>query len=253
MTGLNIRPSVAPDNAYYPGVTTTLVLWDIDHTLISIGSLSGEIYRRTFEQVTGQSIRELADMTGATDLAIITATLQLHGIDPTRELVTEFACQLGDTFDACSADVAARGHAMPGSHAALHALAAHDTVHQSVLTGNAAPIARCKLAAFHMDGLLDLEVGAYGMDDIARPPMVGLARHRMQDVRGITTDAAHTVLVGDTPKDVQAGHEGGARVVAVATGSSTTADLRAAGAELVLDDLTDTDAVVRAVLDVSGP
>ncbi|MFA1538051.1 HAD family hydrolase [Actinomadura monticuli] len=234
-------------------MTTTLVLWDIDHTLISIGGLSGEIYRRTFEQVTGRSIRELADMTGATDLAIITATLQLHEIEPTRELVTEFARQLGGAFDACRAEVAVRGHVLPGARAALDALAAHETVLQSVLTGNAAPIARCKLAAFHLERFFDLEVGAYGMDDTTRPPMVRLARRRLQQLRGITTDAAHTVLIGDTPKDVEAGHEGGARVVAVATGSSTVADLRAAGAELVLDDLADTNAVVRAVIDVSGP
>jgi phosphoglycolate phosphatase-like HAD superfamily hydrolase len=56
------------------------------------------------------------------------------------------------------------------------------------------------------------------------------------------------VLVGDTPNDVLAGHLGGARVVAVATGSSDVQTLKAAGADLVLEDLTDTAAVVRAVL-----
>jgi hypothetical protein len=41
-------------------------------------------------------------------------------------------------------------------------------------------------------------------------------------------------------------------VVAVATGASDEDALRSAGAELVLADLTDTDAVVRAVLQVSA-
>jgi phosphoglycolate phosphatase-like HAD superfamily hydrolase len=61
------------------------------------------------------------------------------------------------------------------------------------------------------------------------------------------------VLVGDTPNDVLAGLEGGARVVAVATGSSDVQALKEAGAELVLEDLADTAAVVRALLGASEP
>jgi phosphoglycolate phosphatase-like HAD superfamily hydrolase len=98
---------------------------------------------------------------------------------------------------------------------------------------------------------MDVEIGAYGLDDAERPPLVKLAQQRAARKYGETFDAATTVLIGDTPNDVRAGHEGGSRVVAVATGSSDEAALRAAGAELVLPDLTDTDAVVQAVLTIS--
>ena len=74
-----------------------------------------------------------------------------------------------------------------------------------------------------------------------------LARQRAYAKYGITFDAAGTVIIGDTPHDVTAGHEGGALVVAVATGRSSEAELREAGADLVLPDLTDTAAVLRAV------
>ena len=44
--------------------------------------------------------------------------------------------------------------------------------------------------------------------------------------------------VGDTPPDMAAAVQAGARAVGVATGSFTDADLAAAGAEVVLDSLT---------------
>lgn len=238
--------------AYDPSVTI-LVLWDIDHTLLSIGPLSGELYRDTFVKVTAQPFERLADMTGRTDLAITSETLRLHGIVPTDALLASFAEALAAAFDSNRDRLAAQGRALHGARDALQTLAGRDDVVQSVLTGNAEPIARCKLAAFDLDRFVDFDIGAYGMDGAERPPLVALARQRAQDKYGLTFDASTTVLIGDTPKDVEAGHQGGARVVAVATGSSTIDDLKAAGAELVLPDLRDTDAVVAAVLDVSGP
>jgi phosphoglycolate phosphatase-like HAD superfamily hydrolase len=56
------------------------------------------------------------------------------------------------------------------------------------------------------------------------------------------------VLVGDTPLDVAAGREGGARVVAVATGHYDEDTLRAAGADVVLPGLGDTRRAVEAIL-----
>jgi phosphoglycolate phosphatase-like HAD superfamily hydrolase len=55
------------------------------------------------------------------------------------------------------------------------------------------------------------------------------------------------VLVGDTPLDVAAALAAGARAVGVATGSYSPDQLTAAGAHVVLPDLTDTARVVAAV------
>ena len=55
------------------------------------------------------------------------------------------------------------------------------------------------------------------------------------------------MYLADSGRDVAAARIGGARCVAVASGRSTAGELRDAGADLVLDDLADTDAVVRAV------
>ncbi|WP_194906252.1 hypothetical protein [Catenulispora rubra] len=46
--------------------TPILILWDIDHTLVSISGVSRETYTRAFEQVIGRQMEHLADMTGRT-------------------------------------------------------------------------------------------------------------------------------------------------------------------------------------------
>jgi phosphoglycolate phosphatase-like HAD superfamily hydrolase len=56
------------------------------------------------------------------------------------------------------------------------------------------------------------------------------------------------VLVGDTPLDVAAGRDGGARVVAVATGPYGVDELEATGADAVLPDLRDTERALAAIL-----
>jgi len=55
------------------------------------------------------------------------------------------------------------------------------------------------------------------------------------------------VLVGDTPLDVLAAHEAGARAVAVATGFAELDALRESRPDALLQDLRDTDAAIRAI------
>jgi phosphoglycolate phosphatase-like HAD superfamily hydrolase len=58
----------------------TLILWDIDRTLVTTGEVSREIYERAFEEIVGQPLRELADMAGRTEQAVLVDTLSLHGV-----------------------------------------------------------------------------------------------------------------------------------------------------------------------------
>ncbi|WP_308208010.1 HAD family hydrolase [Actinomadura madurae] len=59
------------------------------------------------------------------------------------------------------------------------------------------------------------------------------------------------MFIADSPRDVQAAHIAGSPIIAVATGSATEAELRAAGAERVLATLSDTNSVVSAVADLT--
>ncbi|MBN6051503.1 HAD hydrolase-like protein, partial [Nonomuraea sp. RK-328] len=98
-----------------------------------------------------------------------------------------------------------------------------------------------------LDRYLDLDVGGYGEDDPVRANLVAVARERARREDGAVYTPDTTVLIGDTPQDVIAGKDGGARVIAIASGKSSATDLKAAGAEVVFPDLTDSAALIRAV------
>jgi phosphoglycolate phosphatase len=124
-------------------------------------------------------------------------------------------------------------------------------VHQSVLTGNVRSVAEVKLAALGLREWLDLCIGAYGDDHEDRTELVQVARRRAAAVHGRSAaafDGTETVVIGDTPLDISAALAAGARAVGVATGSHSADELAMAGADAVLPDLTDTAAVLRALL-----
>jgi phosphoglycolate phosphatase-like HAD superfamily hydrolase len=187
-------------------------------------------------------------MAGRTDQHIFQATLEAHGLKLDRDGFGRFSALLAEGY-ASGGDLLRRhGLALPGAAAAGAALAARPGVVQSVLTGNIRPVAAAKLAAFGLDRHVDLSIGAYGSDDAAREKLVAIARRRAGAKHRRRFPAAATVLIGDTPHDVTAARLAGAAVVAVATGHASVDELRAAGADVVLPDLADTEAFLRAAL-----
>jgi phosphoglycolate phosphatase len=231
-----------------------LVLWDIDFTLLNAGGVGRAVYVSVFRDLFGRDPEAVAPMAGRTERAIILDTLIMSGVSDPHRQVDGFVAELARRAPGLRAEFAARGHALPGALAALTAVAAlgPEAAVQSVLTGNVRPVAAAKLAAFGLDGYLDLAVGAYGEEHEDRAELVYLARDRAQAGYGRDFGGPATVLVGDTPLDVAAAAESGARAVAVATGGSTAAQLAAAGAGAVLPDLADTAAVLAALALPSG-
>ncbi|MEV0845405.1 HAD family hydrolase [Streptomyces sp. NPDC049954] len=214
-----------------------LLLWDIDHTLIASRGVGRELSAAAFEQVTGQPMREQATIDGITEAVIFRETAKLHGLDPTRADFEEFAHVLSQEHVRHAVELRERGAALPGAASALEALHTADVL-QTVVTGNVRGVAETKLKVFGLDSHMDWNVGAYGEDADLRPALVALALTRS------AVPPADAILIGDTPADVDGARANGVRVVAVATGRSSTAELREAGADLVLEDLTDTARLV---------
>jgi phosphoglycolate phosphatase len=219
-----------------------LVLWDIDHTLMATRGLGGELWGDAFQQVTGVALREQASVTGSTERVILRETARLHGVLYSDELFTRFAEALGAVHVRRAAELRERGHALPGAAAVLATLADRG-VRQSVVTGNVRQAAEVKLAVFGLDTYLRLDDGAYAEDGEARPELLLAALGHA----GVSPEKA--VFVGDTPADVAGGRDAGVPVVAVATGRTSADELQDAGAEMVLNDLADTERVV-AVLGI---
>ena len=231
-----------------------LVLWDIDGTLVQAGDVGRDIFTEAFQAVLGRAPDQVAArmlaMAGRTDPEIALEFLAAHEIaeaDGERHLPA-FSEALATALAAKAALIRERGRALPGARETLAALGRSDGVVQSLLTGNVQPNALLKLASFELDGYLDLDVGGFGSDNRHRPSLVEVARAKAEGKYGTAFAGPATVLVGDTPLDVDAGRAGGARVVAVATGPYGVAELEATGADAVLPDLRDTDRALAAIL-----
>lgn len=224
----------------------TLILWDIDHTLVNIGTVSREIYEIAFEEVVGEPLRELADMTGRTEQAILVETLALHGVPEPESKFDDFYAALAKAADELRERMCTVGRRLPGAAEAIAALTDHDVV-QTVVTGNIKPIAVTKLEVFGLSEHLDVEIGGYGSDADTRPPLIRQAWRHAEDKYGLAFDAQRVLVIGDTPLDIAAAREAGIHALGVATGSSTVDDLVAAQADAVLPDLADSETVVRAV------
>lgn len=225
-----------------------LVLWDVDRTLLHVEGVSRQVYEDAFLAVVGRPLERLADMAGRTDRWIITETLALHGVPDADGKLESFYGELGRAVRERRDLLRASGRALPGAQEALAAVAALPGVVQSVVTGNTREIAKEKLSALGLDGELDLEVGGYGDDASDRAELVRRARERVERKYGVPLGWGSVVVVGDTEHDVAGAVDNGAAAVGVTSGSSDTEQLRDAGAAVVLADLTDTEAVVDALL-----
>jgi phosphoglycolate phosphatase-like HAD superfamily hydrolase len=229
-----------------------LVLWDIDGTLVQAGEVGRDIFTEAFQAVLGRAPDQVTAkalvMAGRTDPEIALEFLAAHEIAEGASHLPAFSEALVAALAAKAAVIRERGRALPGAREALVALGRTEGVVQSLLTGNLEPNALLKLASFELDGHVDFEVGGFGSDHHHRPSLVEVARAKAERKYGTSFPGTATVLVGDTPLDVAAGRAGGARVVAVATGPYSVAELRATGADAVLRNLGDTAATLAAIL-----
>ena len=224
-----------------------VALWDVDHTLISTEGVGAEILAEVFEQLTGRPLVHKADVTGKSELVILSETLALHEI-PASSLPAEVYTEaLVDAHLRRLAELRNRGHALPGAAAALDALSRIDGVRQTVATGNIRPIATLKLECFGLDHHVDFDIGGYGEDAPDRADMIRAALRRAQ------VPPHQAVIFDDTIAGVTAGLHTGVVAVAVATGRTPADELAAAGATHVLADLADTGAVTGIVRSLLAP
>ena len=221
-----------------------IILWDIDHTLIENAGVSKEIYAAAFAALTGTPPVYEAATEGRTDRLIMRDMFRHHQRpEPPWPTVETALGQAGEDY---AGDLRRRGTVLPGIREALTVASEEPDWVSTVLTGNIAANARLKLSAFDLDQFLDLPVGAYGADAEQRPDLVAVARRRIHRARGLADDVP-VVLIGDTPRDVEAALTTGSAIIAVSTGIYSPAELAAARAPMVLPDLSDTH-VLLAVL-----
>lgn len=228
------------------------MLWDVDHTLVDTGGVGARAFVAAFRELFGRdSTPNLPMMAGWTDRAIVIEVLGRSGISEPETRLEEFREAAERALVGLDDTLRSQGRALPGAAHALAAVHATGAV-QTLLTGNMRPFAEAKMRAYGLATHLDLDIGAYGWAHAVRAELVWMARAAAGQRHGREFPGRSTVLVGDTPRDVEAALATGAAVLGVATGAYSVADLWDAGAHAVLDDLTDADAVTATIRNLAS-
>ena len=222
---------------------TKLILWDIDGTLVRAGDVAARVFDEAIEHVVGVRPTARIAMSGKTDPQIATEYLEALGITRAERLMPAILAELARLLASAQHEIAEKGSALDGAQPLIDRINAIPTIRQSVLTGNIAPNALVKLAAFGLDDHLDLEIGAFGSDHGDRRALVPVALGRVLALRGESIDPADVWIIGDAPNDFACARAGGVRCLLVATGRTPIDQLRALDPDAVVDDLSDTDAL----------
>lgn len=231
-------------------VVERLLLWDVDGTLVRVGQLGAASFDVAVRQVTGREIGTRPRMSGKTDRQIVREYLEDLAIPEEEGLVARILEALEAALNDFAPRLTETGDTPPGTAAILQRMADDPAVHSTVLTGNIKPNARTKLAAFDLDRWLDLDTGAYGSDHADRPALVPIALGRAAELRGVHVEPDQVWVIGDTPRDLACARAAGARCLLVGTGRMTVAEAATLGADAVVEDLSDTDAVAKLL---TGP
>lgn len=223
---------------------TKLLLFDIDGTLLDTGGAGLRAFARILNQHFGTSEALLGiPLAGRTDRAILADALARvapdHEADEAwlLEFSKRYVVALAQELEAPSP----RKRLLPGVVEALDHAARANGTHLALLTGNFRRGAEVKLGHF---GLWErFAFGAYGDDSADRNDLFPVAMARAREAGVAVRDPRDVVIIGDTPHDVACARSGGALAVGVTTGPYDRAALEAAGADVVIDDLTSFAAV----------
>jgi phosphoglycolate phosphatase-like HAD superfamily hydrolase len=223
-TDIGLQPGSGP-NGRFPRI----ILFDVDGTLIKAarrGEYRGLINQKLIELFgTCGRISEV-DFAGKTDLAIYREALESEGIgiEAIQRLIPEIEVAMAEVLDSMAADGEVF-HLCPGVQELLEALSRDSRFVTSLLTGN-------------------MERLAFGSDAEERDHLPAVAAARFKEQLGRELAPDRFVIVGDTPRDISCARHFGARVLAVASGSHTVADLAALTPDALLPDLSNTKEVL---------
>jgi phosphoglycolate phosphatase len=214
---------------------TQAILFDIDGTLISTGGASDRSWKAAFKELHGVDVDPPA-VTG-------------KGVPDPEVGRVVFASAIGrePTSEEADALMRRRLDHLPGEVASSPNYVVKDGVVEvleklivdgkmlGLTTGNVEEAAHIKLSRANLNRFFPF--GGYGSDSPDRTELTKKALERGQLVSGRTLDLERTFSCGDTPRDVEAGHGAGLRVVGVATGEYTVEELLEAGADAAVRSL----------------
>lgn len=220
-----------------------LVLFDIDKTLIDRSICHHVAFSYAFKKVYGVTVDiSIINYAGMTDPQIIMEVLKCIGLDESsiKDKLDECMDAIVDYFkeNAGREDIPA----LDGARELLAEL--ENKVILGLITGNLEPIALEKMIKAGLSPYF--KVGGFGSDSINRTELVKTAVKRAKN--RCNFNGSEVFVIGDTPRDIKAGFEAGAKTIGVATGRYSKEELKDSGADFVFDNLKDKKGILRAIL-----
>ena len=202
----------------------TVILFDIDGTLVSAGRSGRNAICAGLEAVVGRSVEpdELPfSFAGMTDRSILRRGLEACGVPAHNECIDEaLDAYLQALPDEVSKASNYRVHS--GVEPLLERLSNTDLA-LGLGTGNARRGARIKLARAGLHRYFSF--GGYGCESELRREVIARGIERGARRLGEAVSACGAIIVGDTPADIEAAHDNDADCLAVATGSYSLREL----------------------------
>jgi len=209
-----------------------LILFDIDGTLLLTNGAGTLAMNRAFIELYG--LKEVRNVRpdGKTDLLIIRETLQLNRLPHMPDgRLEEFLSSYERHFAQTMLDSGMR--VFHGAVRLARLLADDPRYRVGLATGN---IESCAWGKLEQAGIRELfSFGGFGSDAEDRSDLIQAAINR--GAEGDPEGVESTVVIGDTPRDIQHGHSVGARTIAVATGSYSLRKLQSARPGLAVESL----------------
>ncbi len=225
-----------------------LVCFDIDGTLVHTSGAGRRAIQRALIDVLGTAGPiDAFRFDGRTDGEIVTRLAEAAGFVPDEALIGRVIARYVVHLEGELASPAHATMVYPGVRDVLDALEPREDVVIGLLTGNVVDGAHLKLRSAGLDPAR-FRVGAFGTDSHVRAELPAVAQRRAAALLGRVLPGTDVVIIGDTPADVQCGRSIGARGIGVGTAAYTVEELLTAGAHVAFADLSDTGAVLEAIL-----
>ena len=134
------------------------------------------------------------------------------------------------------------GRIFPGVQDAIEMLAGHPEFHLALGTGNFQLTAYLKIAHFGLGCFFP--VGGFGEHG---PTRELLLQHAISEAIQAYGSIRRTIVIGDTPLDIQGAHQNGLKCLSVATGSYSVASLWEHQADAVIETFEDRQRLMEAL------
>ncbi len=232
----------------YDKTDTTLIIFDLDGTLIDVFDYHVSSLTKVIDRVWDiPNNLPKSKRYGIPQRETLRRVCEANGIsDEAYELDSQRAQTLLTEAMAKDLPVDLTPKLLPGAIELLDTLVASQVIHLALATGTLGPTAEIILQRSGLAGYFP--VGAYGHEVYTRADLIELARNRALAFYQLDAETIHVVTIGDAPADIEAGRSIGAWTVSVASSSFSEDQLGAFQPDVLLSSLEDIEGDISTLL-----